>query len=85
MRPDPLDRIKPDHPVYLIGSVLGILVAALGLGMAISALRGWQLSYRSSPHAYEGQFTTIETFGIGIGVFVFGMIGLAFAQRLRRR
>lgn len=86
MRPDPLERVKPDNPVYLIGSAAGIMIAIFGGLMIASALRGGRI-YQSGWYLGDvgRHLSPLETFGAGTGIFLAGFAIWMFARRFRMR
>lgn len=86
MRPDPLDKVKPDNPVYLIGSAVGLLVTLAGGALTVSAWRGWRIFYNNRNDSEPGRYLTgTATGAIAAGILLAGLALLVWARRHKGR
>jgi hypothetical protein len=86
MRPDPLDQVKADHPVYLIGSAIGILVTLVGGGLISHAARGGQVYYNHRGDSEPGRYlSSLETLSLAVGITALGLALFGIARIWRKR
>lgn len=80
MKPDPLEKQKPDSLFYLLGSAAGILLTALGAYVAYRAVTA------EAPQVHDMDTLPMEQmFWLGIGIVIAGLILFRVAAGFRRR
>jgi hypothetical protein len=86
MRPDPLDKIKPDNPVYLIGSAVGIFLTLIGAYHTHFVMNGGRIYFTQKGSGLPGSYLTeFESYCVSGGILLAGIALVLFARRWRNR
>lgn len=86
LRPDPLEKVKPDHPVYLIGSAIGIFLTLIGAYHTHYVMNSGRMFYTEKGSGLPGRFMTeLESYLVSLGILLTGIALVLLARRWRNR